>query len=87
MAPRDSLSSSPHFPPWQRAYEAALTETDTYALFKLVEVAEAAVLTRRASLEGSADHHPERQAIKEALLNLRAVKHERLNFRQEVFAD
>jgi hypothetical protein len=82
MAASEYLSSrSQRFPAWQPAYEAVLTEADTYALFKLVEVAEAAVLTRRAALEGSADHHSERQAMEEALANLRVVKRDRLKFR------
>ena len=82
MAASEShTSSTPRFPAWQHAYEAVLTETDTHALFKLVEIAQASVLTRRADLEGSADHHAERHAIEEALANLRAVKRDRLKFR------
>jgi hypothetical protein len=57
-----------------------LAETDTHRLFKLVEVAEAAVLTRRADLEGSSDHHAERQAIEKAVAELQVVKRERLKF-------
>jgi hypothetical protein len=72
--------STLHFPTWQRAYEAVLTETDTRTLFKLVEIAEAAVLTRRASLEGRSNHHSERQALEEALATLVVVKRERLKF-------
>jgi hypothetical protein len=72
-------SSNPHFA-WQRDYEAVLTTADTDALFKLVEIAQAAILTRRAELEGSPDHHSERQAIEEALANLRVVKRDRLKF-------
>lgn len=66
---------------WQHDYEAVLAETDTGTLFKLVEVAEAAVLTRRSELEGSADHHAERQAIEKAVAHLQVVKRERLKFR------
>ena len=76
-----SLRTSGHTAPWQQAYEAVLKETDTKALFKLVEIAEAALRTRLAELKGSSDHHSERQAISEALANLRFVKRERLNFR------
>ena len=76
-----SLSnSSLRWPHWQRAYQAMLLETDTCALFKHVEVAEAAVLTRRADLEGSANHHAERHAMEEALTNLRHIKKDRLKF-------
>ena len=82
MPPSDSFSSpTRRSPAWRKAYEAVLTEADTYTLFKLVEIAEAVVLTRRAALEGSADHHSERQAIEEALQHLLVVKRERLRFR------
>lgn len=66
---------------WQQAYEAVLKETDTQALFKLVEIAEAAVLTRRSSLEGSANHHAERRDIEEAVAHLLVIKRDRLKFR------
>jgi hypothetical protein len=82
MASRDTSSSMPgRFPTWQLAYEAVLQETDTRTLFKLVEVAEAAVRTRLAELRTNSNHHSERQVISEALANLRFVKKERLNFR------
>jgi hypothetical protein len=89
MALNDSLSPSPRsrFAMWQRAYQAVLAESDPYTLFKLVEIAEAAVLTCRAALDGNADGHSERQALEEALSNLRAVKRERLNFQSEMRAD
>jgi len=81
MAPSDSYSSpSRRFHTWDHAYKQVLAETDTHAMFKLVEIAEAAVLTRRASLEGSSNHHSERQAIEEALAHLRVVKKDRLRF-------
>ncbi len=81
MAPRKSLSTrSPHLPEWQHAYELVLVETDTRKLFKLVEVAEAAVLTRCAALEGSANHHSERRDLEAALAKLQVVKKERLKF-------
>ena len=54
MALRDFSLSSPFpllFPDWQREYESALLETDQSTLFTRVEVAEAAILTRRDALE------------------------------------
>ncbi len=54
MALRDPGSPSFRFPAWQRQYEAVLLETDTNALFQCLEIAEAAVLTRRANLSGPA---------------------------------
>jgi hypothetical protein len=80
MSRREPFSSSVRTPSWQREYEAVLSETDTVALFKRVEAAEAAILIRREALEASSDHHAERQAIAEALANLRVIKRERLKF-------
>lgn len=74
-------SSSGSHVRWQHDYDAVLAETDTKRLFKLVEAAEAAVLTRQSELEGSSDHHPERQAIEKAVAHLQVVKKERLKFR------
>jgi hypothetical protein len=78
--------SAPHFPggkessDWLRAYEAMLEETDFYALFKRVEVAEAAALTRRATLEGMGGDSSERRQIEAALETIRTLKRERLRF-------
>lgn len=84
MTPSGSFSNptrrSRRFPVWQPAYEAVLKESDTRNLFKLVEIAEASVLTRRAELEGSADHHSERHALEDAMANLQVMKRERLKF-------
>ena len=68
------------FPAWQREYEAALSETDRFALFKRIEVAEAAILLRRDVLGPTRQDDAERQAIKEALAKLKAIKKERLKF-------
>lgn len=81
MAPFGSSPfTAPHFPSWQRDYEAVLTETDTGALFKCVEIAEAAILTRRDALKSSAEQHSEGRALEEALANLGVIKRERLKF-------
>ena len=77
---RSRSSRTLRFPVWQSAYQAMLVETDNDKLFKLVEVAEAAVLTRRAALRGNPNHHSERRALEEALANLRVVKKDRLKF-------
>jgi len=84
MALSDSFSShtrASRGAPWQRAYEAVLTENDTPTLFKLVEAAEAAVLTRRSELEGNPDHHSETKALEKAAAHLQVLKRERLKFR------
>jgi hypothetical protein len=44
------------FPAWEQAYAAVLQATDNDTLFKLVEIAEAAMLVRRDCLEGSISH-------------------------------
>ena len=81
MPPKGTLSSvRPCFDSCLHAYEEALSEDNTISLFKRVEVAEAALLTRHADLEGNSDHQIERQAIEEALAKLRIVKRERLKF-------
>ena len=74
-----SSSRSGHIS-WQHAYEEVLAETDIERLFKLVEVAEAAVLTRRAELERRGGHHSERKAIEKAVAKLQAVKRKQLKF-------
>jgi len=66
---------------WQRAYQSALRETNKKALFTSIEVAEAAILTRREGLTLAAEHHAEWQVLEEALANLQKLKSKRLNFR------
>jgi hypothetical protein len=85
MALRDSSLTSTSFPPlrfpnWQREYESALLETDKSVLFKRVEVAEAAILTRRDALEHDSSSQIERGAIEDALANLRVLKRDQLHF-------
>ena len=67
-------------PQWQLEYEAALQETDHKALFKRIEVAEAAILARREVLVQSPDGFAERQETKLALDKLRRMKKEVLKF-------
>jgi len=57
-----------------------LLENDTRTLFKRVEAAEAAILTRLETLEQHREGRIERQAIAEALAYLAEVKKERLRF-------
>ena len=83
MALRD-FSLSPSFPllypDWQREYESALLETDQSTLFTRVEVAEAAILTRRDALERGSNGQTERRAIEDALANLHVLKRDQLHF-------
>ena len=69
------------FPKWRQEYESALRETDGKTLFKRIEVAEASIRMRKEILAHSSDHHPERQAMEDALVNLQRLKRDRLNWR------
>jgi pterin-4a-carbinolamine dehydratase len=65
---------------WQLEYESALQETDRKTLFKRVEIAEAAILTRREAVTHSPDGFVEGQEIKIALDTLSKLKKEVLKF-------
>ena len=82
MAPEGLSPSSPciHLQEWRDAYAAALKETNTFALFKCVEVAEAAALTRRFNLPRSSGCAEERREIEAALVALGVLKRDRLQF-------
>jgi len=82
MASQDFSSSVPEagLPQWQVAYESALQETDIRALFKRIEVAEAAILTRRAVLAQSQNAFAEQEETKKALTKLRSLKKYILKF-------
>ena len=60
-----ALPDPPNRPPdselleWQRAYRLALQETNREALFTKVEVAEAAILSRREGLAPTPEHYAE----------------------------
>jgi hypothetical protein len=65
---------------WRHAYDSVLRETDRYALFERVEIAEAAIRTRRDALPHIPDHDAERRALEDALAHLRVIKSEFLGF-------
>jgi hypothetical protein len=67
-------------PQWRLEYESAMKEADREALFKRIEVAEAAVLTRREMLTLSSEDFAEWQEIEKALRKLRRLKKEVLKF-------
>jgi len=75
-----SSAAESTLPQWQREYDSALRETDYQTLFKRVEVAEAAILTRRDVLAQSPDGFAERQEIHIALTKLCDLKKEVLKF-------
>jgi hypothetical protein len=62
------------FPDWQRDYESAFCEADDAELFKKVEVAEAAMLTRRDALPGGVENRAEWQSLEDALADVCALK-------------
>jgi hypothetical protein len=80
-SPRQSTVRSPA---WQKVYEATLQETDAIALFKLVEIAEATILTHRDTLANTSRTRGERRAIEHALQVLLVIKQARLSFPGEM---
>ena len=64
------------YPGWQAAYRDALIELDLNKLTKLVGEAESAIIDRLQTLPPSAESVMERQAIADALANLRCLKRE-----------
>jgi hypothetical protein len=82
MVSEDSSSptAEPRVTQWQSEYEAALRETESVALFKRVEVAEAAILTRVEALMDSSGSFAERREIEKALGKLLVLKKKILNF-------
>ncbi len=76
---RSARSSQSHRE-WEHAYEMVLLESDNRALFKRIEVAEAAILLRCEDVMFARDHRAERKALAEALANLRFLKRYRLGF-------
>jgi PAS domain S-box-containing protein len=68
------------FPEWEGHYRAAVLERDINKLFKLVEVAEAAVLTRLEALPLATHDLDERHELMEAWSRLQTIKRVKLNF-------
>jgi hypothetical protein len=68
------------YPAWQGEYRAAVMEVDLTQLFKKVEVAQAAVLTRLHELKRDAEHHSERVELMRAWQVLQTIKRDRLEF-------
>jgi hypothetical protein len=62
------------------AYQLVLAETNTIALFKCIEVAQATLLMRRDALENRRNCDAEQEAIADALNHLRQVKRVKVKF-------
>jgi hypothetical protein len=76
----DSPSTHILYPHWQSEYKAVLIETDREKLVERVVEAEAAIFNRLQTIAQSQKHQAERQAIEDALANLRVLKREGLGF-------
>ena len=61
---------------WQNEYQAALLELDRKKLLERVTAAETAIFNRIQAI--SPEHAAERQAIEDALANLRVIRRENL---------
>jgi hypothetical protein len=59
---------------WESLYSAALLELNPDKLPSLLQAAEQAIQQRLASLSQSSNHQAERQAIADALQNLRVLR-------------
>jgi hypothetical protein len=75
-----SPSPAIKYPHWQREFEAALLGGDPQSLRQRVDAAEAALFLRSQALAGSAQGHPEQQAISDALRTLRTIQKEKLRY-------
>lgn len=68
------------YPHWQATYRDALIELDQDKLKKRVSEAESAIIDRLQTLPPSPESLRERQAIADALANLRCLKRETRDF-------
>jgi hypothetical protein len=75
-----ALRAASPFVQWREEYAAVLQETDHNMLFMRVEIAEAALRSRREALMRSSDGLTERREIEKALDRLRTMKREVLIF-------
>ena len=83
MTQEGSLPPNLRYPAWQSEYEASLSEPDPKKLLERVHAAETAIFKRLQQLAQSSesvDHTPEQRAIADALIKLRLLKRDKLNF-------
>jgi hypothetical protein len=74
------MSPELSYPEWQQDYQAALLELDREKLRERVAAAETAIFKRLQAMSQDSDSHAERQAIEDALTNLRVLKRDSLGF-------
>ena len=73
---KNSPSPEILYPEWQNEYQVALLELDRKKLLERVKAAETAIFNRIQGISPS--HAAERQAIEDALANLRVIRRENL---------
>ena len=76
MADANPPSPNIFYPEWQHEFRAALLELDRKKLLERVTAAETAIFNRIQAI--SPEHAAERQAIEDALANLRVIRRENL---------
>ena len=77
MAVNDNPLSEIEFPDWQNEYVAALLEFEPDKLRERIVEAEGAISKRLHAIAGNVNHTCERQAMADALANLRVLKREK----------
>ena len=80
MADASFPSPKTLYPEWQNEFRAALLELDREKLRERVATAEATIFKRLQALSQGLEHTAERQAIQDALANLRVLQREKLGF-------
>jgi len=76
----DSQVPKFQYPEWQADYQAALLELDPTKLPERIATAEGAIFQRLQSIAENANHCAERLAIQDALVSLRVLTREKLNY-------
>jgi len=79
MAVEDNPLSETQYPDWQSKYVAALLEFEPGKLRARIIEADGAISKRLHAIAGNVNHTGERQAMADALANLRVLKREKLN--------
>ena len=68
------------YPEWQKPLQEAILEFDIVRLPERIAEAEAAIFVRQLALANSPDGHSERDAIRDGLRILSALKKDKLKF-------
>ncbi len=76
----DLVMEGMQYPEWQKLCQDALVELDKDKLPERVAAAEAAIVSRLQAMEAGDDSLKERQAIADALANLRVLKRESIGY-------